>query len=470
MSSERKTTESKKYNAWSVVSRQNRRQSNEQVKQTEKKNIYQHQQRTIESLLQKMAKMKMNNAKLKLDNAELKAEIKTSDKLLVEFSHKVEMVEKKLLVEEKTMENIQAKEVSIIKRSLDFLKKLSFFVERDGFHVGLFGSLVRRVAEPRSRTIEEHERFMTEFEKSDMDVCVFSCSGENPPNLAKIMQQMEEMGMIVELVVSSYKQFIPISGQDITEHMKLSLNFKGTKFELDLFNRKLTSNFFGGRDFSCNLLQIDGHNGSLVLPEKFKHPFEMLDILLEIGTKITYPLFPVSGSIRSTQISRKVSKMLKRQEKLVANGYKIFPKLIGSTFSTSGESCCICYDTSSDKINAGKEVPEYFIAGCLCSNGRNLCSECFEHLLDIRDFRCPGCRQSLQIYSEKEDENEESKLLIPEIIHLSISEANDEDIIPVNWLNVVSDISDNAMNEYFSARNGIPIYESGDSVWPPQLE
>jgi hypothetical protein len=437
------------------------------VKQTEQKNIYQHQQRKIESLLQKMSKMKMDNDELKLDNAELKAELKTSDKLLVEFSHKVEMVEKKLLVEEKTMENIQAKEVSIIKRSLDFLKKLSFFVERDGFHVGLFGSLVRRVAEPRSRTIEEHERFMTEFEKSDMDVCVFSCSGENPPNLAKIMQQMEEMGMIVELVVSSYKQFVPISGQDITQHMKLSLNFKGRKFALDLFNRKPTSNFFGGRDFSCNLLQIDGHNGALVLPVEFKKPFEMLDILLGIGTKIAHPLFPATGSISSTHISRKVSKMLERQEKLVANGYKVSPKLIGSTFSTSDEICCVCHDTASDKIEAGKEVFEHYMAVCLCGNGRNLCSECLEHLLDVRDFRCPGCRQSLQIHSEKEDENEESKLLIPEIIHLSISEADDEHIIPANrW----DDVPDRDIDEYFSAMMRMPIYEHNNSVWPPQLE
>lgn len=451
MTSERKTTGNKSHNAWSVVSRQNRQQSNEQVKQTEKKNIYQHQQRKIESLLQKMAKMSK-------ENAELKTEVQITNDLLNQTTHKVELIEKKLLAEEKTMENIQAKEVSIIKRSLDFLKKFSFFVEKSGFHVGLFGSLVRRVAEPRSRTTEEHERFMTEFKKSDMDVCVFSCSGGHHPNLAKIVRQMEDVGMIVELVVSSYKQFIPLDANllDITEHMKLSLNFKGQKFALDLFNRKPTSNFFGGRDFSCNLLQIDGHDGSLVLPMESRKPFGILDTLLDIGTKVAHPLFPETGNVNSSFISRKVSKMLERQEKLVANGYKVSPKLIGSTFSTSDEICCICHETASDKINAGKEVPDHYMAVCLCGNGRNLCSECLEHLLDVRDFRCPGCRQFLQIHSEKEDENKEPELLIPEIIHLSISEANNERIIPAanDW------VSGPNLNEYFAPPGLSQIYQN----------
>lgn len=451
MTSERKTTGNKSHNAWSVVSRQNRQQSNEQVKQTEKKNIYQHQQRKIESLLQKMAKMSK-------ENAELKTEVQITNDLLNQTTRKVELIEKKLLAEEKTMENIQAKEVSIIKRSLDFLKKFSFFVEKSGFHVGLFGSLVRRVAEPRSRTTEEHERFMTEFKKSDMDVCVFSCSGGHHPNLAKIVRQMEDVGMIVELVVSSYKQFIPLDANllDITEHMKLSLNFKGQKFALDLFNRKPTSNFFGGRDFSCNLLQIDGHDGSLVLPMESRKPFGILDTLLDIGTKVAHPLFPETGNVNSSFISRKVSKMLERQEKLVANGYKVSPKLIGSTFSTSDEICCICHETASDKINAGKEVPDHYMAVCLCGNGRNLCSECLEHLLDVRDFRCPGCRQFLQIHSEKEDENKEPELLIPEIIHLSISEANNERIIPAanDW------VSGPNLNEYFAPPGLSQIYQN----------
>jgi uncharacterized protein YbaR (Trm112 family) len=105
------------------------------------------------------------------------------------------------------------------------------------------------------------------------------------------------------------------------------------------------------------------------------------------------------------------------------------------------------------------------MAVCLCGNGRNLCSECLEHLLDIRDFRCPGCRQSLQIHSEKE--NEESKLLIPEIIHLSISQADNEHIIPANrW----DDVPNRNLDEYFSAMMTLPIYEHDNSVWPPQLE
>jgi|TARA_B100001971_G_scaffold206440_2_gene225217 hypothetical protein len=460
MNSERKTTGSKKHNAWSVVARHNRRQSDEQMKTTEHKNIYQHQQRKIEGLLQKMGKM----AK---ENAELKTEVQITNNLLDQTTRKVELIEKKLLAEENIMENIQAKEVAIIKRSLDFLKKFSSLIERDGFHVGLFGSLVRRVAEPRSRTIEEHQRFMTEFKKSDMDICVFSCSGANHPNLAMIVRLMEDVGMIDELVVSSYKQFVPPNAdlQNMTEHMKLCLNFKGQKFELDLFNRKPTSNFFGGRDFSCNELQIDGHSGSLVLPVESWKPFGILDTLLDIGTKVAHPLFPDSGKVESSFISRKVSKMLERQEKLVANGYKIFPKLIGSTFSTSDEICCICHDKFSDKILAGKEVPEHYMAVCLCGNGRNLCSECLEHLLDVRDFRCPGCRQSLQVYSEKEDENKGTELLIPEIIHLSISEANNERIIQVanDW----DVVPEHNLNEYFSAAMGLPSIYDNEQIWPP---
>ena len=460
MTSERKTTGSKRHNAWSVVSRQNRRQSDEQVKTTEQKNIYQHQQRKIESLLQKMGKMTK-------ENAELKTEVQITNDLLNQTTRKVELIEKKLLAEEKTMENIQAKEVALIKRSLDFLKKFSSLVQRDGFHVGLFGSLVRRVSEPRSRTIEEHERFMTEFEKSDMDVCVFSCSGgHHNPSLAKIVRQMEDVGMIVELVVSSYKQFVPLDGNllDVTEHMKLSLNFKGQKFALDLFNRKPTSNFFGGRDFSCNELQIDGHDGSLVLPMESRKPFGILDTLLDIGTKVAHPLFPETGNVNNKFVSRKVSKMLERQEKLVANGYKVSPKLIGSTFSTSDEICCVCHETASDKINAGKEVPDHYMAVCLCGNWRNLCSECLEHLLEVGDFRCPGCRQSLQVHSEKEDENKEPELLVPEIVHLSISEANDERIISA----ANDQVSGPSLNEYFAPPGLSQIYDN-EQIWPPRM-
>lgn len=462
MTSQRQTTGSKSQNAWSVVARQNHRQLDEQVKQTEQQNIHQHQQRKIESLLQKMAKMEMENAGLKI-------ELKTSDKLLAESTRKVEMVEKKLLAEEKIVEDIQAKEVAVIKNSLEFLKKFSFFVERDGFHVGLFGSLVRRVAEPRSRTIEEHERFMTEFKKSDMDVCVFSCTSENLPNLGKIVKRMEDMGMIFELDISSYKKFVPNSGQDDTEHMKFSLNFKGQKFALDLFNRKPTSDFFGGRDFTCNLLQIDGHNGSLVLPKEYQKPFATLDTLLEIGTKTAHPLFPKTGDMDSSHIARKVSKMFARQEKLVKTGYKVSPKLFGSTFYTSGKPCCVCYDKVSDKIDGGKDVPEHYIAPCLCGEGRNLCSECIEHLLDVRDFRCPGCRQTLQIHSEKEDEKG-TESLIPDIVYLSISENNNGLSIPArpDW-NAVPDAQLERRNEldaYFAQR--MPLYEAEVAIWPPR--
>lgn len=457
MTSERKITESKRHNAWNVVARHNRHPSDEQVKTTNKKNNYQHQQRKIESLLQQMAKMTKENAKLK-------TKVQTTNDLLNQTTRKVELIEKKLLAEENIMENIQAKEVAIIKRSLNFLKKFSSLVQRDGFHVGLFGSLVRRVSEPRSCTIEEHERFMTEFKKSDMDVCVFSCSGEHHPNLAKIVRQMEDIGMIVELVVSSYKQFVRTDVLDVTEHMKLSLNFKGQKFALDLFNRKPTSNFFGGRDFSCNELLINGHDHSLVLPVESWKPFGILDTLLDIGTKVTRPLFPPTGNVESSFISRRVSKMFQRQEKLVANGYKISQKLVGSTFSTSGEICCVCHETASDKINEGKEVPANYMAVCLCGLGRNLCSECLEHLLDIKDFRCPGCRQSLQVYSEKEDENKEPELLIPEIIHLFISEENDNRIISASN----DHVSVPNLNEYFAPPGLSPIYDD-DQIWPPRM-
>jgi len=451
--------------SWNVVVRHKRRNSDKQVKQTEDKNVYQQQQRKIENLLQKMAK-------LSRENAELKTEVQITSDLLNQSTRKVETIEKKLLVDKKTMDDIQAIEVDTIKKSINFLKIFSSFVERDGFHVGLFGSLVRRVVEPRSRTIEEHEKFMSEFQKSDMDVCVYSCSNSVHPNLGKIVSKMKNFGIISELNIISYKQFMSPSGyhDDYTEHMKFDFKFKGEKIELDLFNRKPTSDFFGGRDFSCNTLEIDGHTGSLILPADFQKPFQMLDTLLEIGIKVTHPLFPVSGKVDSSFISRKVSKMIQRQKKLENNGYNISSKLIESTFSTSNEHCCVCYDTASDKINAGKEVPDHYMTGCLCSNGRNLCSECLEHLLNTRDFRCPGCRQPLQVQSEKDNENKENdelEVLIPEIVQLSISEANqgfrepnfDDDPI------ISSDDRNADINSYFSGHLAMPVY---DNVWPPQ--
>ena len=440
--------------SWSVVVGHNRRNSDKQAKRTEEKNTYQQQQRKIESLLQMMAKLSQ-------ENAELKTEVQVTSDLLNQSTHKVETIEKKLLAEKKTMDDIQAKEVTIIKKSIGFLKTFSSFVKRDGLHVGLFGSLVRRIVESRSCTIEEHEKFMSEFQKSDMDVCVYSCSNTIGPNLGNIVIEMQDFGIITEVDISSYKQFMSRSGysDDSTEHMKFSFRFKGEKFTLDLFNRKPTSDFFGGRDFRCNTLEIDGHTGSLILPNESQKPFQILDTLLEIGIKVTHPLFPSSGKVDSSFVSRKVSKMLQRQKKLENNGYNISLKLIGSTFSTSNEQCCVCYDTASDKIKAGKEVPDHYMTGCLCSNGRNLCSECLEHLLDTRDFRCPGCRQPLQVQSEKDDENKESEILIPEIVQLSISEAHQG----IEEQHINRNIS---LNSYFSPSLSFPVYDT----WPPQTQ
>lgn len=442
------TTGGKNCNGWGTDVQHKSRKSEEKMKLIEKQNIHQHQQRKIENLLQKMAKLEMKNT-------QLRAEVFITNNLLTESTCKVEMIEKKLLAEEKTMEDIQAKEVVLIKKSIEFLKKLSFFVERNGFHVGLFGSLVRRVAEPRSRTIEEHERFMTEFKKSDIDVCVFSCSNENLPNLGKIIKEMKEMGMIYDIDMTSYKKFVPNSFYSEIEHMKLSLKFKGEKFELDLFNRKPTSNFFGGRDFSCNLLQINGHDGSLGLPLEYQKTFGTLDTLLEIGTKTAHPLFPESSLVSNTHTAQKMSKLIHRQEKIIKNGYKVFPKLLDSTFSTSDEPCCVCFDKASDKINAEKNIPEHYIATCLCSEGRNLCSECVEHLLDTRDLRCPGCRQPLQVNFEQDEENKESESLIPEIVNLSISQSNDEE------LEIIPDaqFERNDINAFFGGAL-MPIYEN----------
>lgn len=438
------TTGDKNCNGYCTDVQHKSRKSEGKIKQ----NIHQQQQRKIENLLQKMAKLEMRNS-------QLRTEVQITNNLLTESTWKVEMIEKKLLVEEKTMEDIQAKEVVLIKKSIEFLKKLSFFVEIYGFHVGLFGSLVRRVAEPRSRTIEEHERFMTEFKKSDIDVCIFSCSNENIPNLGKIIKKMKEMGMIYDIDMTSYKKFVPNSFYSETEHMKLSLKFKGEKFELDLFNRKPTRYFFGGRDFSCNLLQINGHDGSLGLPLEHQKMFGTLDTLLEIGTKTAHPLFPVSGLVSNTHAARKISKLIHRQEKIIKNGYKVFPKLLDSTFSTSDECCCVCFDKASDKINAEKNVPEHYIATCLCSEGRNLCSECVEHLLNIRDFRCPGCRQPLQVNFEQDEENKESESPIPEIVNLSISQSNDEE------LEIIPDaqFERNDINAFFEGTL-MPIYEN----------
>ena len=468
MSSQKKVSQ----NPWKVVNRSShsqappgfvKNQGHHLQHQHQQQQQQQQQQRKIESLLTQMAK-------LELQNNELKDQIQSKDNLLAQTAQDSKIIAKQLLAEEKVMEDIQMKEVNVLKNSIEFLKTISTFVSTTGYQVGLFGSLVRRVMEPRSRTMAEHEIFMSEFSKSDIDICIFS--SESPPHLEDILQKMFDMGSISEIHVIKYKKFMSrvlveqIVHERGTEYMKLTLKFKGTTFALDLFNRKPTSEFFGGRDFSCNLLQIhEVGSCSISLPIEYTKPFAILDTMLEIGTKTAHSLFSTEKcDLVNFHIARRMSKMASRQEKLVRTGYKIPTKILTSTFSTSNEGCCICRETMAEKIQADQLVPDNYcyIASCLCKEGRNLCQTCLERLLSEGDYRCPICRKTLQVHFENE-EKELTPSLFPEMTILR--EVLDEENFGVaHTRELTFDAQELALLD--ARARAAALY---DDVWPPRF-
>jgi len=369
--------------------------------------------RNHESLLTKLAKLEFENSKLKkktlIENKQMKTkimELRSSVKAMTSLNT---ILKKQLLVEEKTKEEIQKKEVKVLNKTSEFLTIFAKFVNQMGYEVALFGGFIRRVMEPRSHTISEHERFMSGLKDSDLDICIFNNDIDAiPPHLSYLMTEMEKMGIITNISVDKYNYH---DDEIPTEFMKFSLVFKGTTFKIDMFNRRPSSKFFGTPDYDSNLFQINSYDNAISI-RTLSEPFDIIQKILSVGIKKASPVFPTMDIAYPSSISvRQISKMLVRQEKLIKNGYTINTTIVHSKFNTSGERCCVCMNSKAEKDENNQRGDEHFIAPCLCKEGRNLCLDCTLELIHRGEGKCPNCRQQFQIRfntdKEIEEKNEE---------------------------------------------------------------
>ena len=302
---------------------------------------------------QAFLRMKEENAKLKRENKNIKKQsIKTTLRLKeLEIAYQVHVIyeakENVLKAEENVLKNIEAfqdAEMKAISERMSFFELLIKRVKQfnPDLDVNLFGGFPRRALQQRSKTEEEHKLFMDGFKESDLDIR-FYYNKTSESNLVDILTNIATYGLNLnplKLEVLDLREII--SGFETTQHAKCVFTYKGKKIKADVFNKYDIN--FSCQDYSCNQLSLSATGITLNKP-KNSTPFseserhygiETLRTLMELQKKEAKPLFAEETELTVSYMNN-MKKMIKRQEKMINEGFKLTREIISSDVLVSPE-------------------------------------------------------------------------------------------------------------------------------------
>ena len=366
---------------------------------------------------QAFLRMKEENAKLKRENKNIKKqsikntlrlkelEIAYQDQMHVIYEAKENM----LKAEENVLKNIEAfqdAEMKAISERMSFFELLIKRVKQFNpeLDVNLFGGFPRRALQQRSKTKEEHKRFMDGFNESDLDIR-FYYNKTIESDLVNILTNIATYGLNLnplKLEVLDLREII--SGFETTQHAKCVFTYKGKKIKADVFNKYYIN--FSCQDYSCNQLSLsatgitlnqpNGINSSPFSESERHYGMETLRTLMELQKKETKPLFAEETELTASYMNN-MMKMIKRQEKMINEGFKLTREIISSDVV---KDCSICYQPyASDAENS---VKQFGFALCGCSFGKTICRCCYAKWPTL----CPQCKIPWKIAMTKEEDKD----------------------------------------------------------------
>lgn len=387
-------------------------------------------------------RMKEENAKLKRENKNIKKqsikntlrlkeaeiackEYKTACRDQVRVIYEIK--ECVLKAEENVLKNIEAfqdAEMKAISERMSFFELLIKRVKQFNFEldVNLFGGFPRRALQQRSKTKEEHKRFMDGFNKSDLDIR-FYYNKTSDSDLVGILTNIATYGLNLnplKLEVLDLREII--SGFETTQHAKCVFTYKGKKIKADMFNKYHIN--FSCQDYSCNQLSLSATgitlnksmNSSTFSESERHYGIETLSTLMELQKKETKPLFTEETELTASYMNN-MKKMIQRQEKMINEGFKLTRKIIPSD---AVDDCSICYQPyASDAENS---VKQFGFALCDCSFGKTICRCCYAKWPTL----CPQCKIPWKIsMTNEEDKDALEEFILPMMRRIELNHGVD---------------------------------------------
>ena len=384
---------------------------------------------------QAFLRMKEENAKLKRENKNIKKQsIKTTlrlKELEIAYQDQVHVIyeakENVLKAEENVLKNIEAfqdAEMKAISERMSFFELLIKRVKQfnPDLDVNLFGGFPRRALQQRSKTEEEHKRWMDGFKESDLDIR-FYYNKTSESNLVDILTNIATYGLNLnplKLEVLDLREII--SGFETTQHAKCVFTYKGKKIKADVFNKYEIN--FSCQDYSCNQLSLSATGITLNKPinstpfsESERHyGIETIRTLMELQKKEAKPLFTEETELTASYMNN-MKKMIKRQEKMINEGFNLTREIISSDVVAD---CPICYQPyASDAENS---VKQFGFALCGCSFGKTICRCCYARWPTL----CPQCKIPWKIAMTKdEDKDALEQFILPMMRRIELNRGVD---------------------------------------------
>ena len=271
---------------------------------------------------------------------------------------------------------IQRVEIDCISVRMEFIRLFKKRVKQwnHRLKVNNFGGFPRRCFQQRSITREQHEKFMENFAKSDLDLRVYYNTEVNS-DIEDLLKELYEYGLAFDVVKLTE---IRGNNNNICRHAKCVFTYKNTMIKADIFDRYYIN--FSSKDYTGNQIEFTEKGISLnksdtdsYLKNDRHTGMDVLEVILDLQKMETKPLFKVPSSIHGSSLIH-MDKMIARQRKMENEGFTLTRKIVSN--EEDAEQCPICYESYNE---TEEHIPpqRYGFAVCGCSFGKEICCGCF---------------------------------------------------------------------------------------------
>ena len=315
---------------------------------------------------------------------------------------------------------IQRVEIDCISVRMEFISLFKKRVKQwnHRLKVNNFGGFPRRCFQQRSITREQHEKFMENFAKSDLDLRVYYNTEVNS-DIEDLLKELYEYGLAFDVVKLTE---IRGNNNNICRHAKCVFTYKNTMIKADIFDRYYIN--FSSKDYTGNQIEFTEKGISLNKSDTDSYlkngrhtGMDVLEVILDLQKMETKPLFKEPNSTSRSSIIH-MRKMMKRQKKMEDEGFKLTRQIISN--DENAEQCPICYE-SYDEDSEHVAPQRYGFAICKCSFGKSICCDCFGRWRRL----CPQCKLPWKICMTDEPEIENGLQLPP----INVVVLNGQDVL-----------------------------------------